>query len=116
MSEGNVGAGAGATVGKMGGRGAMKGGLGSAAIALPNGLVVAALVAINAAGDIVDSETGQVVAGARTADGKSLVDVRKLLRAGTLGQGAAPRRREHDASASSPPTPGSPRRTSIGSR
>src|SRR5688572_27512306 len=91
VSEGNVGAGAGATVGKMGGRGAMKGGLGSAAIALPNGLIVAAVVATNAAGDIVDSETGQVIAGARTADGKSLADVRKLLRAGTLGQGAAPR-------------------------
>ena len=95
VSEGNVGAGAGATVGKMGGRGAMKGGLGSAAIALPNGLIVAALVATNAAGDIVDSETGQVIAGARTADGKSLVDVRKLLRAGTLGQSAAPRAGEN---------------------
>jgi L-aminopeptidase/D-esterase-like protein len=95
VSEGNVGAGAGATVGKMGGRGAMKGGLGSAAIALPNGLIVAALVATNAAGDIVDSETGQVIAGARTADGKSLIDVRKLLRAGTLGQSAAPRAGEN---------------------
>jgi L-aminopeptidase/D-esterase-like protein len=95
VSEGNVGAGAGATVGKMGGRGGMKGGLGSAAIALPNGLVVAALVATNAAGDIVDSETGQVIAGARTADGKYLADVRKLLRAGTLGQSAAPRAGEN---------------------
>ncbi len=95
VSEGNVGAGAGATVGKMGGRGAMKGGLGSAAIALPNGLIVAALVATNAAGDIVDSETGQVIAGVRSADGQSLMDVRKLLRAGTLGQGAAPRTGEN---------------------
>ncbi len=43
--EGNVGAGAGATVGKMGGRDrAMKAGIGSAAITLPNGLIVAALV------------------------------------------------------------------------
>ena len=47
VAEGNVGAGAGATVGKMGGR-PMKGGVGSAAITLPNGLVVAAIVAINA--------------------------------------------------------------------
>jgi L-aminopeptidase/D-esterase-like protein len=93
--EGNVGAGAGATVGKMGGRGPMKGGLGSAAIALPDGLIVAALVATNAAGDIVDAETGQVIAGARTADGKSLIDIRKLLRAGTIGQSATPRAGEN---------------------
>jgi len=84
--EGNVGAGAGATVGKMGGGRPMKGGLGSAAISLPNGLVVAAIVAVNAAGDIVDPESGRIVAGARTEDGKSLADVRKLLRAGALGR------------------------------
>ena len=45
VGEGNIGAGTGATVGKMGGGRSMKGGLGSAAIALPNGLVVAAIVA-----------------------------------------------------------------------
>ena len=84
--EGNVGAGAGATVGKMGGGRPMKGGLGSAAISLPNGLVVAAIVAVNAAGDIIDPESGRVVAGARTEDGKSLADVRKLLRTGALGR------------------------------
>lgn len=85
VSEGNVGAGAGATVGKMGGRGrAMKGGIGSAAITLPNGLVVAALVAVNARGDIIDPATGQVVAGMRTEDGKALADVRRRLKAGTL--------------------------------
>ena len=50
-----VGAGAGATVGKMGGAGrSMKGGLGSAALRMPNGLVVAAIVAVNAVGDIID--------------------------------------------------------------
>jgi len=83
--EGNVGAGAGATVGKMGGLArAMKGGLGSAAITLPDGLVVAALVAVNARGDVIDPSTGQVVAGMRTEDGKSLADVRALLRRGAL--------------------------------
>ncbi len=83
--EGNVGAGAGATVGKMGGRGrAMKGGIGSAAITLKNGLVVAALVAVNARGDIIDPATGQVVAGMRTEDGKSLADVRRRLKSGEL--------------------------------
>jgi L-aminopeptidase/D-esterase-like protein len=84
VAEGNVGAGAGATVGKMGGGRPMKGGLGSAAIALPNGLVVAAIVAVNAVGDIVDSTTGQIVAGVRTENGKSLADARKLLRSGAL--------------------------------
>jgi L-aminopeptidase/D-esterase-like protein len=82
VAEGTVGAGAGATVGKLTGLDrAMKGGVGSAAIALPSGLRVAALVAVNALGDIVDPATGAVVAGARGDDG-SLVDVRKLLRSG----------------------------------
>jgi L-aminopeptidase/D-esterase-like protein len=89
--EGNVGAGAGATVGKMGGGRSMKGGLGSAAIALPNGLVVAAIVAVNAVGDVVDPTTGQTVAGMRTEDGKSLADARKLLRNGVLLRRPPPR-------------------------
>jgi L-aminopeptidase/D-esterase-like protein len=95
VTEGNVGAGAGATVGKMGGiaehagsppgpRPPMKAGIGSAAFRLPNGLVVAAIVAVNAVGDIIDPETGQVVAGARNPDG-TLADVRKLLRSGAVG-------------------------------
>jgi L-aminopeptidase/D-esterase-like protein len=95
VGEGNVGAGAGATVGKMAGRSrAMKGGLGTAAIALPNGLVVAALVAVNARGDVVDSGTGRVVAGTRTEDGQRLLDVRTLLRS-TGFTPAAPAPLEH---------------------
>jgi L-aminopeptidase/D-esterase-like protein len=87
VSEGNVGAGAGATVGKMGGRNrAMKGGIGTSAIILPSGLVVAALVAVNARGDIVDPSTGQVIAGMRTEDGRGLVDVRKQIRGGGSDQ------------------------------
>jgi L-aminopeptidase/D-esterase-like protein len=84
VQEGNVGAGAGATVGKLGGGLPMKAGIGSAARVLPNGLVVAALVAVNAAGDIVDPDTGRIVAGTRNADGKSLADARQLLRSGAL--------------------------------
>lgn len=95
VSEGNVGAGAGATVGKMGMGRSMKGGLGSAAIRLPNGLVVAAIVAVNAVGDIIDPTTGQVVAGVRTEDGKGLADVRKLLRSGAIGRRPAPRAGEN---------------------
>jgi L-aminopeptidase/D-esterase-like protein len=44
--------------------------------------VVAALVAVNAVGDIVDPATGKVVAGVRSADGKGLADSRKILRGG----------------------------------
>jgi L-aminopeptidase/D-esterase-like protein len=95
--EGNVGAGAGATIGKLGaivgqqgpGRRPMKAGIGSASISLPNGLVVGAIVAVNAVGDIVDPQTGQVVAGVLNADG-TLADVRRLLRAGDLGTSARP--------------------------
>ena len=82
--EGNVGAGAGATVGKLRGRErAMKGGVGTASITLPSGLTVAALVTVNARGDIIDPETGSVVAGVRTADGLGLADARVLLRSGS---------------------------------
>ncbi len=71
-AEGNVGAGAGATVGKMfGGKRAMKGGIGTASIKLP-GLTVGAIVAVNAVGDVIDPATGKLIAGARTADGKKL--------------------------------------------
>jgi L-aminopeptidase/D-esterase-like protein len=83
VAEGNVGAGAGATVGKFAGRDrAMKGGLGSAAITLPNGIVIAALVAVNAFGDVIDPATGKVIAGVRTPDGAGLADARTLLRSG----------------------------------
>ena len=81
VTEGNVGAGPRATVGKSAGRDrAMKAGIGSAAIVLSSGLVVAAIVAVNAVGDIIDPTTGAIVAGVRTADGKRLADVRALLR------------------------------------
>ena len=96
VAEGNVGAGAGATLGKVAGRErSMKGGIGTAAIRLPNGLTVAALAAVNAVGDVIDPTTGQVVAGVRTLDGKSLADARKLLRDGSLATAAAPRAAEN---------------------
>jgi L-aminopeptidase/D-esterase-like protein len=87
-AEGSIGAGAGATIGKMGStadgpRRSTKGGIGTAAITLPNGLVVAAIAAVNAGGDIIDPATGQVVAGARNPDG-TFADLRKVLRAGQV--------------------------------
>jgi L-aminopeptidase/D-esterase-like protein len=81
VEEGSVGAGAGATVGKFGGGGSMKAGIGSAAIVLRSGLVVSAIVAVNAVGDIIDPATGTVVAGVRGQDGR-LADARVLLRSG----------------------------------
>ena len=89
VAEGNIGAGAGATVGKMTMGRSMKAGIGSAAIVLPNGLVVGAVVAVNAVGDIIDPSSGATIAGVRTEDGKALADVRKLLRTGELMRPAA---------------------------
>ena len=71
-TEGNVGAGAGATVGKLFGMNrAMKGGLGTASITLPNGFTVGVIVAVNAVGDVF--ENSNLIAGARTTDGKQLL-------------------------------------------
>ena len=90
---GNVGAGAGATVGKIRGPGrAMKGGLGSAMLELPNGVVVGALAVVNALGDVVDPENGQIVAGARDESGEDFLDTARWLRSGgAVAQGAAGR-------------------------
>jgi L-aminopeptidase/D-esterase-like protein len=111
VAEGSVGAGAGATIGKVAGPGrSMKSGVGSAAIVLPDGLVVAALVAVNAAGDVIDPATGTVVAGVRTADGKSLADARKLVRSGALGR----RDPDHDRQSSRGQAPGPGENTTIG--
>ena len=79
VRRGNAGAGAGATLGKSRGMArAMKGGLGSASLRFPDGLVVAALIAVNAVGDVVDPADGAVVAGVRNDDG-TLADARRLL-------------------------------------
>ncbi len=83
VPEGSVGAGAGATVGKvLGGERAMKGGLGTAAARLPGGGTVAALVAVNAFGDVIDPDTGRTVAGVRGDDGKELVGAMNVLLSG----------------------------------
>ena len=67
--EGNVGAGTGATVGKVLGIGqAMKAGIGTASTEIGAGLVVGAIVVVNAFGDIVDPATDQILAGARSTD------------------------------------------------
>ncbi len=66
--EGNVGAGMGASVGKiLGMAGAMKSGIGSASIDLGGGIIVGAIIAVNPLGDVVDPQTGNILAGARPA-------------------------------------------------
>src|ERR1700733_10528967 len=70
VAEGNVGAGTGATVGKIFGmKQAMKSGIGSASLTLGSGVMVAALIAVNALGDVIDPANGQIVAGARKSAG-----------------------------------------------
>jgi len=92
VAEGNVGAGTGASVGKVHGRPrAMRGGIGSASARL-DGVVVGALVAVNALGDVRDPDTGALVAGTRDSDtGRALIDSARVLReGGALGRFAAP--------------------------
>jgi L-aminopeptidase/D-esterase-like protein len=87
-AEGNVGAGAGATVGRMlqgqGMRG-MKGGLGTAGLLLGD-VAIGALAVVNAAGDIIDWRTGKIVAGARRAGGEGFADTVATLKR-NLGAG-----------------------------
>ena len=81
VPEGCVGAGTGATVGKlMGMSHAMKSGLGSFTLEMPDGVLVSSLVVVNAVGDVRDPSSGKIVAGARTtADGKEFADGQKLI-------------------------------------
>jgi len=80
--EGNVGAGTGATVGKLHKlERAMRGGLGCAVVE-GAGFVTAAIMAVNAVGDVRDAESGRLVAGARDAAGERLVDTAAALAAG----------------------------------
>jgi L-aminopeptidase/D-esterase-like protein len=84
VKEGSIGAGAGATLGKIAGMArAMKSGVGSAAITMPDGLIVAALVVANPLGDVIDPSTGKIVAGVRNASGSGFADARQIVRAGT---------------------------------
>lgn len=88
-ATGNVGAGAGATVGKLFGHGcAMKGGIGSASVTV-HGVTVGALVAVNAVGDVLAPD-GSILAGARTADGSALRDTTRSLLEGEHPQFALP--------------------------
>ncbi len=84
VAWGNVGAGAGATIGKMfGPQAAMKSGIGTASIRVgKTGIVVAAIVAVNAVGDVIDPRTGKIIAGARKPDGTGFRDSMAQIREG----------------------------------
>ena len=82
VKEGCVGAGTGATVGKiLGMRQAMKSGLGSFTVSLPGGVMVSALAAVNAYGDVRDPATYKIVAGARkAADSHDFIDTQEEMK------------------------------------
>lgn len=87
VKEGCVGAGTGATVGKiLGMRQAMKSGVGSFTVTLPGGVMVSILAVVNAFGDVRDSATGKILAGARKApDSAEFVDTQEQMKRGAAG-------------------------------
>ena len=86
VAEGSVGAGTGATVAKaLGAARAVKGGIGSAALALGEGVVVGALVAVNAVGGVYEHKSGRVVAGPRGDDG-GMMDALELMASADYGR------------------------------
>jgi L-aminopeptidase/D-esterase-like protein len=91
VAEGSVGAGTGATLGKLFGIGqAMKSGLGTASAECPGGLQVAALAVVNAFGDVRDPATGRLIAGARESpESDRLVDTAVAMRRGVVRRGYA---------------------------
>ncbi len=90
IAEGSVGAGAGATIGKyFGPRSMMKSGLGTASLTIGNtGIIVSAIVAVNAVGDVLDPATGHIIAGARKPNGSGFIDTMARMREGS-GRGDA---------------------------
>ena len=80
VAEGSVGAGTGATVAKLLGRDrCVKGGIGTASVDLGGGVIVGAIVAVNAVGGVVDPDTGRVVAGPLDDDGATMLDSMQLI-------------------------------------
>jgi len=87
VKEGSVGAGTGATVGKiLGLNHAMKSGVGSFTVTLGGGTMVASLAVVNAFGDVRDPATGKILAGARKApDGADFADTQEQMKRGASG-------------------------------
>jgi L-aminopeptidase/D-esterase-like protein len=87
VKEGCVGAGTGATVGKIFGmKQAMKSGIGCFTVTLPGGVLVSSLVAVNALGDVRDPDSGKIIAGARKApDSREFAGTVERMLRGELG-------------------------------
>jgi len=87
VKEGCVGAGTGATVGKLFGmKQAMKSGIGSYTVTLPGGVLVSSLVAVNALGDVRDPDSGKIIAGARKApDSREFAGTVEQMLKGEIG-------------------------------
>ncbi len=87
VAQGNVGAGTGATVGKLFGmERAMKGGIGTFTVRLGSGVLVSALVAVNPLGEVRDPATGKAIAGARkSSSSREIVDMEAAMKAGASG-------------------------------
>ncbi len=84
VAEGCVGAGTGATVGKvLGIERATKSGLGTASLRISGDIIVAALVVVNAVGDVIDPKTGELLAGPRDGENKGFLRSVELLTGGT---------------------------------
>jgi len=91
VDEGSVGAGTGATVGKALGPGqAVKGGLGTASFRAADGITVAALVVVNAFGDVIERRTGRVLAAPRLPDGSGFARSTGLMGHGYGAQAGFP--------------------------
>lgn len=81
MAEGCIGAGTGATVGKfLGTKQSTKSGLGMASEKIAHNVIVTALIAVNAIGDVIDPKTGNILAGTRQSDGKAFANSVEVLR------------------------------------
>ncbi len=83
VAEGTVGAGTGATVGKaLGSAQATKSGIGTASQRFGDDVIVGAIVAVNAVGDVIDPETGKTIAGPRRSDGPGFLDTSEIWKSG----------------------------------
>ncbi len=97
VEQGNVGAGSGATVGKLfGHQYAMKSGIGTASLQVGGtGFIVGAIVAVNAMGDVRDHYTGKILAGARNPDGKGFRNTMRQILEGQAGNPESERSGAH---------------------
>jgi len=87
VEQGSIGAGTGATVGKiLGIKNSMKGGIGTACLKISNGALVGAIVAVNSFGDCINPLTGEIIAGARDPDTGEFLNTKSYMLSGGLNR------------------------------